>query len=81
MENGAIIVNELKFILGDVGPGKHFDPYYPSNDTRPPADDPVGQEQTGPLVHCWPAVSPPRRHIALTSRRDFRASARVLLGD
>lgn len=40
IESGAIIIDNLKFILGYIGPGKHFDPYYPSNDSRPAADDP-----------------------------------------
>jgi hypothetical protein len=39
IESGAIIVDNFKYIIGDVGPGKHFDPYYPQNDTRPAADD------------------------------------------
>lgn len=40
VESGAIIIGELKYILGDVGPGKHFSPYYPNSTARPAADDP-----------------------------------------
>ena len=40
IESGAIILGKLKFLLGDVGPGKRFDPYYPQNNSRPAANDP-----------------------------------------
>jgi len=37
--SGAIIVGNLKYIIGNVGPGVHFNEYYPMNATRPPAND------------------------------------------
>lgn len=67
IESGAIIVGSLKFILGDVGPGVHFDPYYPSNDTRPPANDP-GCPPPGCLFNI--TADPSEYHNLATSQPD-----------
>ena len=40
IESGAIIIGRLKFLLGDVGTGVHFNPYYPNTTARPNATDP-----------------------------------------